>query len=137
MKQRNWNTVGVCGHIEIIDGSATDTFTPICKIHHAGHEQPEGAPTRLVAFAHAGLICYAGNDLAALVSAAKEAREALAACFRGAEKAGGYATESLMDEIAEVGVADGFGSRLQDAIARADMVLGTLASEEERWATPR
>lgn len=132
MTERNWNIVGVLGDIEIIDGDAHGPFTPICRVHERGDGKPDRAPGRELAWSHACMICYAGNDLRKLVGAAQEAREALAACFRGAEKAGGYATESLLDEIAEVGVEDGFGVRLQIEIAKACDVLEQLDYEEPR-----
>ena len=127
---RHWNIVGVCGHIEIIDGDRSGAFTPICKVHEYGDDQPAYSPPREAAWANAALICYAGNDLQSLVNAAKEAREALAACFRGAEKAGGYATETLLDEIAARGIRDGFGARLQEAIERADDALNLGSAPE-------
>lgn len=55
---------------------------------------------------------------AALLAAAKEAREACAALFRFAATTD--RADVAMEMIADAGVRDGFGSRLQVAIEEAD-----------------
>jgi hypothetical protein len=125
MREETWKAYGILGHIEVVrtwdDGGACTV--PICRVHEAGAECPSGAPEQTEAWRNAALICYAKNELPSLIRAAKECREALAAAFRGAEIAGGYATESLMDAINDVGIADGYVSRLQEAIRKADEAM--------------
>ena len=52
-----------------------------------------------------------------LLAAAEEAREVLAACIRVLASESDIATDNLVNELYKLHVADGFGVRLQDAIA--------------------
>lgn len=52
-----------------------------------------------------------------LLDCAKELREALAACFRVIYKQGGV--PELEEEFRRIGIKDGLGVRVQEAIKRA------------------
>lgn len=55
-----------------------------------------------------------------LIAAAKECREACAACFRVIAEMGEPAITAMEIEFLKAGVTKGFGVRIQDAIARAE-----------------
>lgn len=62
--------------------------------------------------------------LDALIAAAKESREACAACFRFSAELG--VGGAMVETILGAGVCEGFGVRLQDAIAEAEKALAEV-----------